>query len=253
MGAVPVEDRVGQERGVDRRIEDQVGIADEVAQLLHGVGSQFGDRPRAVDFRRHVGDEPLVPRHHHLRRPAPRSDAQKLELDGQQAGLPLGPGDIGVDAVHERRDDGVAPVVVVAHLGRHVAPEPEQPRADVALQFARTEDLRHRAGRLPPPQLELEQPVARRRVALREEEVVLVLRVDVGDAPPVGHDLDRRLQAGSPERLGRGVLRRRRSAETVSAAGQQQGADHRRADCEPRHQRPCHNALLPAAAEFPAL
>jgi hypothetical protein len=74
-------------------------------------------------------------------------------------------------------------------------------RADVPVELPPAEDLGHGAGRLPPPDLELEQPVARRRVTLREEQVGLVLGVDVIDAPPVGHDLDRCPQTGELQRV----------------------------------------------------
>ena len=64
-------------------------------------------------------------------------------------------------------------------------------RADLA----RPEDLGDGPGRLAPPQLELEQPIARRGEALREEQVGLVLRVDVVDAPAIADDLDPLRQA----------------------------------------------------------
>jgi len=44
-----------------------------------------------------------------------------------------------------------------------------QTRADVALQLLRSEKFRHRADRLAAPELELEQAVARRSIALREK------------------------------------------------------------------------------------
>ena len=106
--------------------------------------------------------------------------------------------DVGVDAAHERFDDRLAARVVVIELGVEIAAEHVQARADVALELARPEDLGDGAGRLPPPQLELEQPILRGGVALREKQVRLVLRVDVVDAPPVAHDLDRLRQPRRP-------------------------------------------------------
>ena len=54
---------------------------------------------------------------------------------------------------------------------------------------------------MPAPQLELEQAVARGRIALSEEQVVLVLGIDVVDAPAIGEDLDLVLEAGHAETL----------------------------------------------------
>ena len=84
----------------------------------------------------------------------------------------------------------------MVHLLRHVASETEEPEADVALEFAGTEHLGHRPRRLRSPHLELEKPVARGRIPLREEEVVLRLGVDVVDPSPVADDLDRGIEAG---------------------------------------------------------
>ena len=50
--------------------------------------------------------------------------------------------------------------MVVRQLRLHVAAKLEQPRADVALELARAEQLGDRSGRLSSPELELEEPVA---------------------------------------------------------------------------------------------
>ena len=183
MGVVPIENGRRETRRVDGRIEPQVGVADVVVELRHGVRAERGHGARVVDLLRHVRHQSLVARDHDLRRPVTGLDAQQLELEGQQAGLAGRPVDVGVDAVDERADDRAAALVVVAQLGRHVAPEAEEPRADVPLELARTEDLGHRAGRAAPPDLELEQAVAGRRVTLREEQVELVLRRRCGRCP----------------------------------------------------------------------
>jgi hypothetical protein len=80
--------------------------------------------------------------------------------------------------------------VIPIQLRLEVAAEHVQARADVALQFLRTEHLRDRAGRLPAPQLELEQAIAGGGVPLGEEQIRFVLRVDVIDAPAIADDAD---------------------------------------------------------------
>ena len=91
----------------------------------------------------------------------------------------------------------------------------------IARQLAPAENLGHRAGGLPPPHLELEQPILRGGVALREEQVGLVLRVDVVDAPAVAEDLDRLRQPGNLRAVVAGACAerpraRRRAATTTS-------------------------------------
>ena len=181
--AVEVEDAVVQQRHVHRRVEGQVGVAVVVVQLLDGVGPEQGHRARVADLGADVTHQPLVARDDDLGGPVPGRDSQQIELDGQQRRIGRGPVDVRVDPPHEGGDYLVAPVVIVVQLGSHVAPEPVQPRPDVALQLAGPENLRDGARRPPPPDLELEEPVAGRRVALGEEEVRLVLGVDVVDAP----------------------------------------------------------------------
>ena len=92
--------------------------------------------------------------------------------------------------------------VIVAELPLHVAAKPEQPRADVALELSTSEQFGDSAGRLSPPDLELEQAVASGGVPLSEKEIVLVLRVDVRDAGVIADDLDGCSKRGDRERLG---------------------------------------------------
>src|SRR5207237_6045699 len=101
--------------------------------------------------------------------------------------------------------DRLAVRVVPVQLRLQIAAEAVQPRADVARQLLVAQNLRHGARRLAPPHLELEQPIARGRIPLYEEQVVLVLRVDVVDAPAIAQEIDRLAQAIDDERAGRGA------------------------------------------------
>ena len=139
------------------------------------------------------------------RRPTAGRDAEHRELDWQERRRALGLGDVGVDAADERLDNRLSAWMVMCELGVEIAPEHVQPRPAVPLQFAPAQDLGDGAGRLPPPHLELEQPVLRGRVALREEQVLLGRRVDVVDAPAVAPDLDRLRQPGHQERRSLGA------------------------------------------------
>ena len=119
------------------------------------------------------GVQRLVTRDHDRRRPAPGLDAEHPELDRQQRRVALGLGDVRVHAAHVGLDDRLAARVIAIELVVQVAAELVQPRAAIARQLAAAEDLRDRAGRLPPPDLELEQPIPRGGVALGEEQVGL--------------------------------------------------------------------------------
>lgn len=91
--------------------------------------------------------------------------------------------------------------VIPVELGLEVAAEHVEARADVALELARAEDLGDGACGLAPPDLELKEPVARRGVALCEEQVVLALGVDVVDAPAVADELDGLTEARGLQRI----------------------------------------------------
>ena len=97
--------------------------------------------------------------------------------------------------------------MVVRELLIEVSAELEQAGADIPPNFPRPEDLRDRAGGLPPPQLELEEPVTHRRVSLGEKQVVFRLGVDVGNSPAVPEDLDALLQTRNGDRLLGGLPR----------------------------------------------
>ena len=176
---------------VDRRIERDVRLARvEIRHPLHGLVAESRDRPPVVQFAADVPEQALMARDHDLGGPPLRPNTEQFELDGKQRGVGLGLRDVRVHPVHVRGNDHRAAVVVVVHLLRHVAPVLEEAEADVALQFALAQHLGDGPGGLRPPYLELEEAVARGRVPLREEEVVLGLGVDVVDPPVVADDLD---------------------------------------------------------------
>ena len=110
------------------------------------------------------------------------------------------------------------------------------------IDLARPEDLGDGTGRLPPPHLELEQPIPRRGVALREEQVGLVLRVDVVDAPAIAHDLDRLRQAR------RSAASRRRLREPIVPTAPGSDDEPARASSQPRVAHPrTHCSVAPIA------
>ena len=92
--------------------------------------------------------------------------------------------------------------MIVVQLVGHVAPDTAAAGPDVARQRPRPLDLGQGPGRLAPPELELEEPVAGGVVPLGEEQVVLVPGVDMGDPPPVAQDLHRLRQPGDRQDLG---------------------------------------------------
>src|SRR5215469_13706453 len=62
--------------------------------------------------------------------------------------------------------------------------------ADVTLEFPASQNFSDRASGLAAPQFELEQPVARDVVTLREKQVRLVLGIDMRDSPVILQDFD---------------------------------------------------------------
>ena len=202
-GRVEIENRLVDQRAIDGRIQRDGRIAAlEVFEVLHPVRSEHADGLRDPQLFLEVRDERVVPGDHDRRRPRGRRDAEQLELQRQGGRILHGLGDVRVHAAHERRDDFFAVRVIRVQLALQIAAEHVQARADVACELLASEDLRHGAGRLPPPQLELKEPIAGGGVALREEEVALVRRVDVIDAPAVAQDLDRFGEAVDAQRDG---------------------------------------------------
>ena len=148
-----------------------------------------------------VAEQSLVARDDDVGCPPARFCAEQLELERKKSRVTLSCVDVGVHALHEGPHDRRAVWVVHRQLRGEVAAILEQPRADVALELAFAEQLRDGSGRLPSPELELKEPVARGRITLREEKVVLVFGVDVRDAAAITDDLDRRTKPGSVERV----------------------------------------------------
>ena len=139
-----------------------------------------------------------------------------LNSIGRRDGALLRLRDEGVDSLDKRADDLRPPGVVPAQLPGHVAPESQQTRPDVASQSDFALDLGHGPRGLPPPQLELEQTVARDVVPLREEQVVLIPGIDMCDSPLVAQDFHGRGQAGDGQLLRPAMDRDGQSQESAS-------------------------------------
>ena len=182
----------------------------QVEQLPRRGRAQEVDEPSVIHLLGDVAIQPVVPRDHDLGGPSPRLDPQDAELDRQPRRLAFGSLDVRVDPPDERPDDLGTAGMVMVQLRAHLAAERELAGPDVGGQGPGPLDLRHRAGRLSPPELELEEPIVRGVVPLRQEEVVLVLGIDVSDSPPVAHDLHRLPQPGDRELLLAGMGDRRR-------------------------------------------
>jgi hypothetical protein len=146
----------------------------------------------------------------------------------------FGFGDVGVDAFDEGRDDGGAVRVVPVEFLVEIAAKEEEAIADVAFEFAGAEDFGDGAGGLAAPDFELKEAVARDVVALGEEEVVFVFRVDVGDAPVVLADFDGLSEAGKLDGFLRGMggegggQREAREEEAEEAVARELGLASRR-------------------------
>ena len=79
----------------------------------------------------------------------------------------------------------------IARVANHGAAIKKEPRRTIARDHRRSEHLGESSETPSAPQIDLPQPVACRVETLREERVVLRLRIDVRDAPGVDKDLDR--------------------------------------------------------------
>ena len=201
-GAVHVEDLAPEERAVDRGIEIDVRLSRmEVGDLLHLLRPHLRDGDPQIQLLPDVHEQALVAGDDDVRGPRLRTDPEHLELDRKEARIAFRLGDVRVDPVREGPDDLRAARVIVIQFRFQIAAEPEQPRTAVALQFTGTEDFGNRARGLAAPEFELEEAVARGAVPLREEEIVLRLRVDVADAPQVLEDLDPGLEPRDPQGL----------------------------------------------------
>ena len=124
-----------------------------------------------------------------LRFPEIGLEARELEFDRQIAGVLR---DVRVYAVGKGRKDGLAvrvvagPFLVVEGTSEH-----EEPRLPIAVECGGAKDFREPSLVLHAPHVELPQTILRGDVALREEQVLFILRVDVRHAPFVANDLDR--------------------------------------------------------------
>src|SRR5262245_19446709 len=129
--------------------------------------------------------------------------------------------------------------MITIEVGIEIAAEHMEARADVTAKLAPPEHFGHRAGCLPPPDLELEESILRRGVALREAQVGLAPPVEGIDAPAVADDLD-------PLRQSRRMKRRR--GRSLSAPARRQSDRNQHCAQVPARHHILQGAGLSAAA-----
>ena len=209
-GVVQSEDRRVQARAVDHRIEVELRRTRpwvKPLDLLQQSGAVVRHESAVRELLADVAQQALMSRDHNLGRPFAGRDPQHAELGGDERRIARRFVHVRVYAVNKGADDCGAARMVARQFGGHATAVLEQARALVALQLATADDLGHRARGLASPHLELEGAIARRGVALGEKEIVLVLRVDVGDAPPVAQHLHRLGKARDAKGIGPRCLR----------------------------------------------
>ena len=196
-GLVSLEDGVGDERQVERRVGLQLGPTGVKVEELAALAQRpaGGRAGRIAPPASTLPIQPVVPRDDDLGRPPPGLDPQDSELERQPRRLSLGQLDVRVDPLDERPDDLGPARMIVIQLASHVAPELQQPRADVAGERPGPLDLGQRPRGPPSPELQLKEPVAGGRITLGEEQVVLVASIDMRDPPPIAQNFHGMLEA----------------------------------------------------------
>ena len=186
-----------EDRGIERcavdggiQIELRCRPRMEPLEFLEERRAMVRHEPAVIQLIVDVAEQTLMPGDHDVSCPSPGRDAKHAELGGDERWVPGGLVHERIHALDERTDDGRAMWMIVRQLGGQVAAELEQPCAAIPLQLPAPDHLRHGTGGLASPHLELECPIARRGIPLREKEVVFVLRVNVRHTPTVAQDLN---------------------------------------------------------------
>jgi hypothetical protein len=193
---VLLEDGRGDDRDVGPGGNDDGPHRRARGPLLGRRQADPGDAPGHRDLVADVARDPVDADQGGRGRPAAGLGAGQLEFDRELRRIGLDLVDVGIHAIGERGQDLLRVRVIARVLGLEVAAEKELAGGGVGSDEARPELLGHLAFAASAPLVELPEPIARGAVALREEQVALVLRVDVGDARRVPDDLDRRGHAG---------------------------------------------------------
>ena len=192
------------------------------AQGLEGQAAQ-AQGPGADHLGRQIAHQGVAADAHHLvRRPGLGHRAGQGEFRRGGAAACADLGDIGIDP----GDEGFGPALRLGGIGGpfggHVPTIEKQARGPVLLHEGGAEAGGQASQSSLAPQVDLPQPVPGGIVALKEEGVVGIGPIDVGNAPVVHHDLPRRGEAGDlpclRDRRGRGGL-----AEGGCRGGQEQG------------------------------
>ena len=217
-GIVERQDGRIEARAIDDGIEVEPGrwARMEPLDFLEQRGAVVGHEAAIRELLVDVAEEALVSRDDDVGGPASGRDPEHTQLGRDQRGVVRRLVHVGVDALDKCTDNGCAVRMIAREFGGQAAAVLEEARSLVTREFAPADDLRHGARRLTPPHFELEGAVACGRVALREEEVVLVCRVDVRNAPAVAEYLHPAREPRKVEGVGARGLRR-----DSTAAGEQ--------------------------------
>jgi hypothetical protein len=123
-------------------------------------------------------------------------ESGELEFDGQAgAAGRRQAGGVAVDAIGESGQDRQRVGRIALILSFHVTAIAQKTGIDIARQESRSEDFGQPSLSGALPKFHLKQPILRGDEALGKKEIVLILRINMGNAPAVAQDLDRVLQS----------------------------------------------------------
>ena len=128
--------------------------------------------------------------------PGVRRESGELKFDGQaRTSSGRQTGDVGVDAIGEGGQDRQRVGRITLILGLHVAAIAQQAGVNITCQERRSQDFRQSALAGALPEFHLKQPILGRHEALGKKKIMLVLGINMGNAPAVAQDLDRMLKS----------------------------------------------------------
>src|ERR1017187_3065322 len=126
-----------------------------------------------------------------FRMPGVGRKSSELKFDGQAGSAGSGEaGDIGVDAVGKRSEDCLGVGRVTFIFGLHITAIAQGAGVHIAGQRGSTENLGEPSLASAFPELHLEEAILGSDYSLGKEQIVLVLRVNVGNSPAITQNVD---------------------------------------------------------------
>ena len=166
----------------------------KILQLLNHVLTDSTHRTSGAELSANISQQALMAGNNNLLGPVSQLDPQQLERQWELFGVLQGLINIGINSMYKGTHNIYTAFVIVTQLLLHVSSKLKQPGAMISVDHSWAKNFSRGASCLGSPDFKLKESIAGSAIALREKQIMLSLRINMGNTPIIFKYLHRLIE-----------------------------------------------------------